>query len=78
MHQNATFNRIEPLKRPRSAMAPVILVDRQGNVRLVTGAAGGGRIPSAIAQVREKRRARDWHVNLYMLLGLGAFVFIFV
>ncbi|XP_052270382.1 glutathione hydrolase 1 proenzyme-like isoform X1 [Dreissena polymorpha] len=48
---NATFNRIEPLKRPRSAMAPVILVDRQGNVRLVTGAAGGGRIPSAIAQV---------------------------
>ena len=37
-------NRIEPGKRPRSSMAPTIVLGRDGNPALVTGSAGGARI----------------------------------
>lgn len=37
-------NRVEPGKRPRSSMAPVITFDQQGNVRHVVGSPGGPRI----------------------------------
>jgi gamma-glutamyltranspeptidase/glutathione hydrolase len=37
-------NRIEPGKRPRSSMAPVIVTDRAGHFRVAIGAAGGARI----------------------------------
>lgn len=44
-------NIIAPLKRPRSSMVPIIVVDEQGNVKLVTGAAGGTKILTSVAQV---------------------------
>lgn len=47
------FNKIEPRKRPLSAMCPTVVVDGSGNFTLVTGAAGGTRIPPAVGQVSE-------------------------
>ncbi|URW76991.1 gamma-glutamyltransferase [Sphingomonas donggukensis] len=41
-------NRVEGGKRPRSSMAPTIVYDAQGRVRLSIGAAGG---PTIIAQI---------------------------
>ncbi|KAJ1968390.1 hypothetical protein IWQ62_001279 [Dispira parvispora] len=43
-------NRIKPGKRPLSSAVPVIL-ERDGQVRLVAGASGGSRIISSVAQV---------------------------
>src|SRR6185312_159461 len=37
-------NRVEPGKRPRSSMAPTIVLDAAGRVRAVLGSPGGGRI----------------------------------
>lgn len=45
-------NYIEPGKRPFSSMSPTILTDpKTGDVKLTIGAAGGTRIPSAMALV---------------------------
>lgn len=43
-------NRVEGGKRPRSSMAPTIVFDRQGDVVLVIGAAGGPTIPVQVAR----------------------------
>nr|WP_255771899.1 gamma-glutamyltransferase [Microbulbifer guangxiensis] len=37
-------NRIEPGKRPRSSMSPTIVLDRNGEMRLLVGSPGGSRI----------------------------------
>ena len=47
------FNRIEPRKWPLSATCPTIVVDSKGNFKLVTGAAGGTRMPPAVGQVSQ-------------------------
>ncbi|XP_063962702.1 glutathione hydrolase 1 proenzyme-like [Lytechinus pictus] len=44
-------NYIEPGKRPMSSMTPLIVVDREGDVRLVAGASGGPRITLAASLV---------------------------
>lgn len=45
-------NLIKPGKRPRSSMCPVIIVNKSsGQVKLVTGAAGGSRITTSTAQI---------------------------
>lgn len=41
-------NRIEPGKRPRSSMAPTIVLDPAGRLKLVSGSAGGSRIISYV------------------------------
>lgn len=42
-------NYIKPGKNPLSSMAPSILIDKDGNARLVIGGAGGSRIPTGMA-----------------------------
>lgn len=44
-------NRVEPGKRPRSSMAPVISFDPQGNLHHVVGSPGGPRIINYVAKV---------------------------
>ncbi|GHG02039.1 gamma-glutamyltransferase [Thalassotalea marina] len=44
-------NRLEPNKRPRSSMAPTIVLDKTGeSVKLVVGSPGGSRIINYVAQ----------------------------
>jgi len=44
-------NFIKPYKRPLSSSAPVIVLDKHMNVRLVAGGSGGSIITTAVAQV---------------------------
>ncbi|MGH6720009.1 MAG: gamma-glutamyltransferase [Alphaproteobacteria bacterium] len=43
-------NRVEPGKRPRSSMAPTIVLDRQGRLVMVVGSPGGSRIIGYVVQ----------------------------
>lgn len=56
-------NWIEPGKRSLSAMSPTVILDGKGDVRLVTGAAGGSKIITAVLMVSY----RDQPCRLYRL-----------
>ena len=43
-------NRVEPGKRPRSSMAPTIVLDRDGRLLLATGSPGGSQIIGYVVQ----------------------------
>jgi len=43
-------NRVEPHKRPRSAMSPTMVFDKQGELELIIGSPGGSRIIDYVAQ----------------------------
>lgn len=44
-------NFIHPKKRPLSSMCPTIILDKNGDVRLLIGSAGGSRITTSVALV---------------------------
>lgn len=44
-------NFIKPDKRPLSSSVPVIILDKNSNVRLIAGGSGGSIITTAVAQV---------------------------
>lgn len=58
-------NYIKPKKRPVSSMTPVILTDKNGDAKLITGASGGPKIITAVAQVR------SFYVYKYFLKKCG-------
>jgi gamma-glutamyltranspeptidase/glutathione hydrolase len=54
-------NRVEPGKRPRSSMAPTIVLGPDGALRLVTGSPGGSRIINYSA--RSVMAVLDWKMD---------------
>lgn len=48
-------NFIEPGKRPLSSMCPAIILDKNGNVTLIIGGAGGTKITSSVAYVKSSK-----------------------
>lgn len=56
-------NFIKPGKRPMSSMCPSIILDKDGNVRMLVGAAGGSMITTTVAQAILKYLALDWNIN---------------
>ncbi len=54
-------NRVEPRKRPRSSMAPTIVLNPDRTLRLVTGSPGGSRIINYTA--RSVMAVLDWNLD---------------
>ena len=54
-------NRVEGGKRPRSSMTPTIVLDPQGQLRLVTGSPGGSRISPYV--VKTLICVLDWRLD---------------
>ena len=48
---SGSLNRISPGKRPVSSQSPLIIIDKDENIRLVLGASGGKKIITSVAQV---------------------------
>jgi gamma-glutamyltranspeptidase/glutathione hydrolase len=52
-------NRVQPGKRPRSSMSPLIVTDRDGRFVLAIGSAGGSRIIGDVLQATWGALLRD-------------------
>jgi gamma-glutamyltranspeptidase/glutathione hydrolase len=61
-------NAVAPGKRPRSAMSPMILLDRQGHFVGAAGSAGGPAIISYV--VKTLIGAFDWHLSMQDAISL--------
>jgi len=61
-------NRVEPGKRPLSAMAPTMMFGPDGKLRLVVGSAGGPPIITDVAKVIVA--VVDWHDSLSQAIAL--------
>jgi gamma-glutamyltranspeptidase/glutathione hydrolase len=66
---HSVANRVEPGKRPRSSMAPTIVLDRAGRPVLVIGSPGGARIIPYVAQAIIG--VLDWGLDVQQAIDLG-------
>jgi len=64
-------NRIEPGKRPRSAMAPTMVFDGDGKLVLALGSAGGNAIINHV--VKTLVAALDWNMDIQQAIALPNF-----
>lgn len=64
-------NRVEPGKRPRSAMAPTIVYDRRGRVFMIAGSPGGPAIINYV--VKTLVGVLDWHLDPQAAIALPNF-----
>jgi gamma-glutamyltranspeptidase/glutathione hydrolase len=55
-------NAVAPGKRPRSSMAPIIVLDRKGNFLAAVGSPGGNAIPSYV--LKTLVAVLDWHMSM--------------
>ncbi|MEM7442264.1 MAG: gamma-glutamyltransferase [Pseudomonadota bacterium] len=62
-------NRVQPGKRPRSSMAPTIVLDEHGEVALVVGSPGGSRIIEYVAQTIVG--VIDWNMDIQTAIEMG-------
>ncbi|TSD86523.1 gamma-glutamyltransferase [Mycobacterium sp. KBS0706] len=65
----AVANRVEPGKRPRTSMAPTIVLDQAGRPVLVIGTPGGARIIPYVAQAIIG--VLDWGLDVQQAIDLG-------
>lgn len=65
----AVANRVEPGKRPRTSMAPTIVLDQAGRPVLVIGSPGGARIIPYVAQAIIG--VLDWGLDVQQAIDLG-------
>lgn len=61
-------NAVGPRKRPRSSMAPTLVYDEAGHLRLAVGAAGGATIPAQVAKAIIG--VLDWHLSARAAIAL--------
>jgi gamma-glutamyltranspeptidase / glutathione hydrolase len=61
-------NKIEPGKRPRSTMAPTIVYDKDGKLRMVTGSPGGSAIINYV--VKSIVGVLDWELDPQAAINL--------
>ena len=66
------INRIEPGKRPLSAMSPTIVMDRQKRLVMTLGSPGGPRIIPYVVQTLVA--AIDWRLDMQRAVSLPHFV----
>jgi gamma-glutamyltranspeptidase/glutathione hydrolase len=64
-------NRVQPGKRPRSSMAPTIVLDAEGEPVLVVGSPGGARIINYVAKTIVA--VLDWGMPVEDAVALGHF-----
>ncbi len=64
-------NRVEPGKRPRSAMAPTIVYDRAGRVYMIVGSPGGPAIINYVAKTL--LGVLDWRLDPQAAVALPNF-----
>ncbi|WP_420381601.1 gamma-glutamyltransferase family protein [Novosphingobium sp.] len=64
-----TVNGVEPGKRPRSSMSPVVVYDAAGHIVLTGGAAGGITIPVQV--IRLLIGTLDWGLDARAAITLG-------
>ena len=64
-------NRVEPGKRPRSAMAPTIVYDRAGRVYMIVGSPGGPAIINYVAKTL--LAVLDWRLDPQAAVALPNF-----
>ena len=69
--QGDAANRVEPLKRPRSSMAPTIVFDAQHRLRLVIGSPGGNQIINFVAKTLVG--VIDWKLDIQQAVSLPSF-----
>ena len=62
-------NRVEPGKRPRSSMAPTLVFNLDGSLRLVVGSPGGSRIIGYL--VKTLVAVLDWDMDIQTAIDLG-------
>ncbi len=65
-------NSVEPGKRPRSSMAPVMVFDEQGDLLLVIGSRGGSRIIGYV--VKTLIGVLDWDLSLQNAIAMPNFL----
>lgn len=62
------LNRVEPRKRPRSAMSPTMVFDKEGKLVLLLGSPGGSRIINYVAQTLIA--VLDWGLDIQQAINL--------
>lgn len=61
-------NRLEPLKQPRSSMAPMMVFNQDDSLKLVVGSPGGSRIINYVAQTM--LAILDWELDPQQAINL--------
>ena len=67
-YNRPVLNRVEPRKRPRSAMSPTMVFDKNGELVLLLGSPGGSRIINYVAQTLIA--VLDWKLDIQQAINL--------